>query len=231
MSRPRPGSKPDVPDGHTSRRGSEYRRNAAIASPAAISSSSSGTGTSATCGLNCAVIAGLHCSNSRSGTASGAQQASSLETDWNDALRAVQNAQDDYDKATAAAMTILTQKDKTRIRALAADFPGVSTTPSHISPSLAGAARPMDGHVSARRDRQGTDCSRSARLRPIRTWPLLRPRSPAARTTGVRTAGVAVTELAVAADNRSTCCRPAPALAGTRQARRRMAAVGPVPLP
>ena len=56
--------------------------------------------------------------------------ADSLEADWNDALRGLQTAQDDYDKATAAAMTTLTEKDKTRIRALAADFPALWASPA-----------------------------------------------------------------------------------------------------
>jgi DNA invertase Pin-like site-specific DNA recombinase len=56
--------------------------------------------------------------------------ADSLEADWNDALRGLRTAQDDYDKATAAAMTSLTGKDKARIRALAADFPALWTSPA-----------------------------------------------------------------------------------------------------
>ena len=42
--------------------------------------------------------------------------ADSLEADWNDALRAVQAAQDDYQKATAAAAVALTDEHKARIR-------------------------------------------------------------------------------------------------------------------
>ena len=55
--------------------------------------------------------------------------AGSLEADWNDALRALQAAQDDYDNATAAA-TVLTGDDKARIRALAADFPALWRNPA-----------------------------------------------------------------------------------------------------
>jgi DNA invertase Pin-like site-specific DNA recombinase len=55
--------------------------------------------------------------------------AGSLEADWNDALRALQAAQDDYDNATAAA-TVLTGDDKARIRALAADFPALWANPA-----------------------------------------------------------------------------------------------------
>ena len=55
--------------------------------------------------------------------------AGSLEADWNDALRALQAAQDDYDHATAAAAA-LTGDDKARIRALAADFPALWTNPA-----------------------------------------------------------------------------------------------------
>ena len=53
----------------------------------------------------------------------------SLEADWNDALRALQAAQDDYDNAGAAAAA-LTEHDKARIRALAADFPALWSDPA-----------------------------------------------------------------------------------------------------
>jgi excisionase family DNA binding protein len=56
--------------------------------------------------------------------------ADSLEADWNDALRAVQTAQDDYDRATAAAHATLTEQHKARVRALAADFPKLWTDPA-----------------------------------------------------------------------------------------------------
>jgi hypothetical protein len=56
--------------------------------------------------------------------------ADSLEADWNDALRGLRTAQDDYDKATAAAITSLTGKDQARIRALAADFPALWASPA-----------------------------------------------------------------------------------------------------
>jgi DNA-binding transcriptional regulator YiaG/UPF0716 family protein affecting phage T7 exclusion len=55
--------------------------------------------------------------------------ADSLETDWNQALRAVQAAQDDYDKASAAAAAALTDEQSTRIRALASDFPTLWANP------------------------------------------------------------------------------------------------------
>jgi len=55
--------------------------------------------------------------------------AGTLEADWNDALRALQAAQDDYDNATAATAT-LTGTDKARIRALAADFPALWSDPA-----------------------------------------------------------------------------------------------------
>jgi DNA invertase Pin-like site-specific DNA recombinase len=54
--------------------------------------------------------------------------AGSLEADWNDALRALQAAQDDYDNAAGA--SALTEADKARIRALAADFPALWTDPA-----------------------------------------------------------------------------------------------------
>jgi DNA invertase Pin-like site-specific DNA recombinase len=55
--------------------------------------------------------------------------AGTLEADWNAALRALQAAQDDYDNATTAAAA-LTETDKARIRALAADFPALWTNPA-----------------------------------------------------------------------------------------------------
>jgi DNA invertase Pin-like site-specific DNA recombinase len=53
--------------------------------------------------------------------------AGSLEADWNEALRALQAAQDDYATATAPA---LTGQDKARIRALAGDFPALWSNPA-----------------------------------------------------------------------------------------------------
>jgi DNA invertase Pin-like site-specific DNA recombinase len=50
--------------------------------------------------------------------------ADSLEADWNDALRQLQAAQDDYDRASAAATT-LSDQQRARIHALAADFPAL----------------------------------------------------------------------------------------------------------
>jgi DNA invertase Pin-like site-specific DNA recombinase len=55
--------------------------------------------------------------------------ATTLEADWNAALRALQTAQDDYDNATAGTAA-LTEDDKARIRALAADFPALWTNPA-----------------------------------------------------------------------------------------------------
>ena len=49
--------------------------------------------------------------------------ADSLEADWNDALRALQTAQDDYERASAAAQTALTDQVRDKIRSLATDFP------------------------------------------------------------------------------------------------------------
>jgi Recombinase/Recombinase zinc beta ribbon domain len=56
--------------------------------------------------------------------------ADSLEADWNDAPRAVQAAQDDYQKATAAAAAALTDEHKARIRALTSDFPALWSNPA-----------------------------------------------------------------------------------------------------
>ncbi len=54
--------------------------------------------------------------------------AGTLEADWNQALRALQAAQDDYDNASTVAAT-LTETDKARIRALASDFPALWSDP------------------------------------------------------------------------------------------------------
>jgi DNA invertase Pin-like site-specific DNA recombinase len=56
--------------------------------------------------------------------------ADSLEADWNDKLRALQDAQDDYDRDSAAARAQLSEQHKTRIRQLAADFPTLWADPA-----------------------------------------------------------------------------------------------------
>ena len=56
--------------------------------------------------------------------------ADTLEADWNDRLRALQAAQDDYQRDTAAAHAQLTEQHKTRIRQLAADFPALWSDPA-----------------------------------------------------------------------------------------------------
>jgi hypothetical protein len=56
--------------------------------------------------------------------------ADTLEADWNDALRAVQTATDDYQKATATPAAALTDEHKARIRALATDFPDLWSDPA-----------------------------------------------------------------------------------------------------
>jgi len=56
--------------------------------------------------------------------------ADSLEADWNDALRALQTAHEDYDRASAAATATLTDELKNRIRALATDFPTLWSNPN-----------------------------------------------------------------------------------------------------
>jgi DNA invertase Pin-like site-specific DNA recombinase/DNA-binding transcriptional regulator YiaG len=56
--------------------------------------------------------------------------ADSLEADWNDALRALQTAREDYDRATAAAAATLTDQLKDRIRCLATDFPALWSNPN-----------------------------------------------------------------------------------------------------
>lgn len=51
--------------------------------------------------------------------------ADTLEADWNDALRTLQAAKDDYDKHTAAATATADDEHTARVRALAADFPAL----------------------------------------------------------------------------------------------------------
>jgi hypothetical protein len=55
--------------------------------------------------------------------------ADSLEADWNDALRALQTAREDYDRASAAATATLTDELKDRIHSLATDFPALWSNP------------------------------------------------------------------------------------------------------
>jgi hypothetical protein len=56
--------------------------------------------------------------------------ADTLEADWNNALRALQAAQDEYNRATAAAQAQLTEQRKQRIRELASDFPALWSDPA-----------------------------------------------------------------------------------------------------
>ncbi len=56
--------------------------------------------------------------------------ADTLEADWNDTLRALQAAQDEYQRQTAAAKAALTEQHKQRIRQLASDFPALWTDPA-----------------------------------------------------------------------------------------------------
>jgi DNA invertase Pin-like site-specific DNA recombinase len=56
--------------------------------------------------------------------------ADTLEADWNDTLRQLQAAQDDYERASATANAALTDEHKARIRQLAADFPALWSDPA-----------------------------------------------------------------------------------------------------
>ena len=56
--------------------------------------------------------------------------ADTLEADWNDALRALQAAQDEYDRQTDAANAALDEKRKRQIRELATDFPKLWSDPA-----------------------------------------------------------------------------------------------------
>ena len=55
--------------------------------------------------------------------------AGTLEADWNDALRQLRDAQDDYER-TVAARSALNEQHKARIRALAVDFPTLWSDPA-----------------------------------------------------------------------------------------------------
>jgi DNA invertase Pin-like site-specific DNA recombinase len=56
--------------------------------------------------------------------------ADSLEADWNDALRRLNDADADYQRATTAAHNQLTDEHKARVRSLAADFPRLWSDPN-----------------------------------------------------------------------------------------------------
>ena len=56
--------------------------------------------------------------------------ADSLEADWNDALRALQAAREDYERASAAAAATPTDELKDRIHSLATDFPTLWANPN-----------------------------------------------------------------------------------------------------
>ncbi len=56
--------------------------------------------------------------------------ADSLEADWNDALRQLRHAQDEYERAAAVAKSTFTEEQKSRIRALATDFPRLWSDPA-----------------------------------------------------------------------------------------------------
>jgi hypothetical protein len=56
--------------------------------------------------------------------------ADSLEADWNNALRALNDAQDDYDRASAAANAALSEDQAARVRSLASDFPALWSDPA-----------------------------------------------------------------------------------------------------
>ena len=55
--------------------------------------------------------------------------AGTLEADWDNALRELAAAQDDYDRASNAARALLSDDQKSKIRALASDFPALWADP------------------------------------------------------------------------------------------------------
>src|SRR6476620_6076128 len=54
----------------------------------------------------------------------------SLEADWNDALRALHTAREDYERASTAASAVLSDDLKHRLRSLATDFPALWANPN-----------------------------------------------------------------------------------------------------
>ena len=56
--------------------------------------------------------------------------ADSLEADWNEALRQLRDAQDDYERAAGAAKAAFSEGQKARVRALATDFPRLWSDPA-----------------------------------------------------------------------------------------------------
>jgi DNA invertase Pin-like site-specific DNA recombinase len=56
--------------------------------------------------------------------------ADNLEADWNDALRQLRDAQDDYERASSTAKAAFTEEQKARVRALASDFPRLWSDPA-----------------------------------------------------------------------------------------------------
>jgi DNA invertase Pin-like site-specific DNA recombinase len=56
--------------------------------------------------------------------------ADSLEADWNDALRGLQTAREDYERASAAATATFTDELKDRLRSLTTDFPALWSNPN-----------------------------------------------------------------------------------------------------
>jgi len=56
--------------------------------------------------------------------------ADTLEADWNNALRELADAQDDYDRASEAAREALSEARKSEIRSLASDFPALWKDPA-----------------------------------------------------------------------------------------------------
>lgn len=56
--------------------------------------------------------------------------ADSLEADWNDALRSLQDAHDEYERGSAAAQIAFDDEHQERIRGLAADFPALWSDPN-----------------------------------------------------------------------------------------------------
>jgi DNA-binding transcriptional regulator YiaG len=79
--------------------------------------------------------------------------ADTLEGDWNDKLRGLQAAQDEYERASAAAHTQLTEQQQAQIRQLAADFPKLWSDPSTPQRERKRITRLLIEDVTLNRDR------------------------------------------------------------------------------
>lgn len=102
--------------------------------------------------------------------------AETLEADWNNALRQIRAAQDDYERAANRAQTELSQERKTRIRALAGDFPALWNNPDTTAKDRKRVARLLIEDVTITRD--GPTVRLGVRFRGGTTTQLAVPAAP-----------------------------------------------------